>query len=473
MTDTDDSADTVPTPDLEQEELPLEGLAHGIRAVVRYPPGRRRVDRSGRLKYPHVLLTAVDPPNGTDPPAGFPHEELAWLLKHRRRSWKSVTERWGEHAADRADTLVRCGVVEAKAEADREFMIVGVKTSLHLTSAWAASAGKRRLELLRRTDPAQTRSELLRLMEGVSQLQHERELLAAHGRATVPPGSATRAGAWETYEFVLRVAHWWWTDPHRRPRPIPDETLSISHGHRKGTHEVWTSARVHAFENLMKRAISDLLDFPDHEIRVRGPLRWFNGETAIDASRTPPWSGLPSRGVHMVGRLERADADGVFVIENVGTFYRVCQDPEITRTWICVWGAGYARTGLVELLQRLSPLPIAVWGDLDAHGIEIITNLRERVGRAVYPVAMTAEAWRAGPHRSRSQERRRADAGKARILAAKAPEELRHVAELIATEPDLAGLGLEQQVQHGDVFPVLSELLAGVLASARHGTSGA
>ncbi|MYR34668.1 DUF2399 domain-containing protein [Nocardiopsis alba] len=464
-------ADVPLVPDLE-EELPLECVPPGIRAVVRYPPGRRPVDRSGRLKYSRVLLVAEDPPNGTKPPADFPREELAWLLKHHSRTWKSITERWGEHATARADTLIRCGVVEARATADQKFMVVGARQSLHLTPAWLDSARKHRLELLERTDPELARAGLLRLLEGVEQLRHERELLAAHGKPTVPPGSETRAGGWDTYEFVLRVAHWWWTDPRRRPRPIPDETLAISHGHRKGTHEVWTRARVHAFENLMRGAISELLDFPDHEIRVRGPLRWVNGDTAIDASRTQPWSGLPSRGVHMVGQLERADADGVFVIENVGTFYRVCQEPGITAKWICLWGAGYARTGLVELLQRLSPLPIAVWGDLDTHGIEIITNLRERVGRTVHPVAMTAGAWRAGPHRARSQKRRRADADKARLLAAKAPEELRPVAELIATEPDLAGLGLEQQVQHGDVFPVLPKLLAGVLESARHGAPG-
>ncbi len=89
------------------------------------------------------------------------------------------------------------------------------------------------------------------------------------------------------------------------------------------------------------------------------------------------------------------DAQGIFLIENEDTFEQVCKIPEIADTWLCIWGKGYATDGLAEFLRGLDGLPVAAWGDLDAHGIRIIGNLADRIGRPVTPVAMTVDLYRA------------------------------------------------------------------------------
>ncbi|WP_226962315.1 Wadjet anti-phage system protein JetD domain-containing protein [Streptomyces sp. C8S0] len=90
------------------------------------------------------------------------------------------------------------------------------------------------------------------------------------------------------------------------------------------------------------------------------------------------------------------DAQGIFLIENEDTFEQVCKIPEIADTWLCIWGKGYATDGLAEFLRGLDGLPVAAWGDLDAHGIRIIGNLADRIGRPITPVAMTVNLYRGG-----------------------------------------------------------------------------
>lgn len=99
------------------------------------------------------------------------------------------------------------------------------------------------------------------------------------------------------------------------------------------------------------------------------------------------------------------DARGLFIVENEDTFEQICKIPEITDTWLCVWGKGYATNGLVDLLRTLDGLPLVAWGDLGAHGIRIISNLADRVARPVTPVAMTVDLYRAGVKYAQSPEK--------------------------------------------------------------------
>jgi hypothetical protein len=74
-----------------------------------------------------------------------------------------------------------------------------------------------------------------------------------------------------------------------------------------------------------------------------------------------PWIGLPSRGIHVIGQIER-DVRGV----------------------------------LVNFLRTMNDLPIAAWCDLDARGIEIVTELAGRLGREITPVGMGTELFVGG-----------------------------------------------------------------------------
>ncbi len=463
-----------------EETAPVKPLPPGVRAVVRYR-GRRPVGRSGQLRFPRVVLVARDPAPDLSPPAHLDQGDLAWLLDSPSRKWDTVRKRWGERTDEIVDELIRCGVITKEVHADEDHLRLKEPIRIRLTDAWAAVSKEKRRDLLGRDDPAQVRLDLLDLLKDVDELRGEYELLRQQDNGSVPPKSATGTAHWQTYEFALRAAHQWWTRKKKDRLPLRRELLSISHGSSRGTKEDWSRSRELAFENLFDCYITRLVEVPDHEIRVKGPLIWHKDEDksddkgedkVVDAIKADPWAGLPSKGVQKTGRLELVDPVGVFVLENSDTFHRVCQIPEIVDRWICVWGSGYTSPDLMGFLRLLSPLPIAVWGDIDAHGIEIVANLSRGLGAQVYPVAMTAEAWLKGPHRRKLKPGRRdEDARKAARLVKRVPGELRPVTELIATHPEFAGLGLEQQAQHDDVLPELPDLLARVLDSVQQGAA--
>lgn len=458
---------------IDVQDLIASPVPDGVRVVVRCPEGKEAPQKFGTLDFSTVFLVAENPPDEFAGPAGLEPRDLAWVLEKPSRKVKTFQERWGTRASEVLDELIRCGAVMVKAHVNRRDLRIKRYLQIIRTPLWSERADERRRELLGRIDPGQARTELLDLMLGFSELGSERDLLLRSEPGAVPEGSDTRAGRWDTYDFAVRVACRWYK--HRGERhPTQREVSSRSHAHTAGTKARWTDARIHAVENLLGKYISDLFDFPDHEIRVKGPLRWYKDDVpAVDAVTAEPWAGLPSNGVRETGTLEQVKGiRGVLVLENQDTFYRSCQIPAITEGWVCVWGAGYASDGLVGFLKMLAPLPIAVWGDLDAHGIAIITNLRDRVERDVHPVAMTGEAWLRGPHRPQPPERREQDAKMAVGLLDRAPDVLRPVAALIADHPELAGLGVEQEAQHTEVLSGLADLLAGVLDSV-HSTSGA
>src|SRR5215813_5007220 len=145
-----------------------------------------------------------------------------------------------------------------------------------------------------------------------------------------------------------------------------------------------------AFEFLVGESASDQLSAMEHDIRVRGRLRWSVGPVVADAMRGCLWIGLPPGGIHVIGQIER-DVRGVLVVENADTFQYVCLRPDVTDTWLCVWGRGSTTDGVVNFLRPMNDLPIAVWCDLDARGIEIVTELAGRLGREITPVGMGIE----------------------------------------------------------------------------------
>lgn len=79
-------------------------------------------------------------------------------------------------------------------------------------------------------------------------------------------------------------------------------------------------------------------------------MRWTVGSVAADARKGHPWIGLPSGGIHLVGRIEHR-ARGVLVVENSDTFQQVCLLPGITDSWLCIWGKGSVVGGIVAFLK--------------------------------------------------------------------------------------------------------------------------
>jgi hypothetical protein len=44
----------------------------------------------------------------------------------------------------------------------------------------------------------------------------------------------------------------------------------------------------------------------------------------------------------------------------------------------------------------MADVPIAVWGDLDAYGIQIVCDLARRLDRSVNPIGMTVDLYASG-----------------------------------------------------------------------------
>jgi hypothetical protein len=149
-------------------------------------------------------------------------------------------------------------------------------------------------------------------------------------------------------------------------------------------------------------------------------------------------------------------AVGVLLVENSDTFEAVCTKTSINRRWLCIWGRGYASPGLVALLQTFPSMPLAAWGDLDAHGIRIIADMAGRVGRPILPVAMDVDAYVTGKKYVQDESKRAENLALAKKLATSAPPELRRLAEAIVEHN---GEGCEQETLYESMLPGLSDCL--------------
>ncbi|WP_394619091.1 Wadjet anti-phage system protein JetD domain-containing protein [Lentzea sp. JNUCC 0626] len=171
-----------------------------------------------------------------------------------------------------------------------------------------------------------------------------------------------------------------------------------------------------AFQKLLNLPFHEALDVPDTDLRMRGPLVWTCKDVIANAQICEPWPSIPARGLRVLGTTEFTAA-GILLVENSDTFDQVCRTPEIADRWLCVWGKGFVSTGLIDFLQD-KPVPVAAWGDLDAHGIKIIHDVARRVRVPVHPVGMTVELWDTSVKRKQSEETLAA----ARTLAAQLTE---------------------------------------------------
>jgi hypothetical protein len=360
--------------------------------------------------------------------------------------------------------LAESGGLIVKAFLDDRFRIERI-SQVWLTPYWAEVAPEKLAELTGRVAPELRREALLSILADIPALAGEHRLLAGQLRddPLVPPmGSRTGALGWQPYEFALRIAVWWHrrTDPQRKPSM--DEATACAFPEGKAPKEEWTQPRRRAVENLLGDSLTELMEAADYDIRVRGPLAWRIGSVAVDASVARPWAGLPSNSARLVGEIVHPEAVGVFIVENQSTFQQVCRLSSVTDTWIVLWGRGYAPHGLIELLRKIGPLPIAVWGDLDADGINIVNDMQKRLGRPFHPVGMDAAYWLAGEYRRTTAEQDARSVKLAKDLLEEGAGAFRDLALAIATHPEAAGRSREQQTLHGEVLGLLPELLAAV-----------
>ena len=164
-----------------------------------------------------------------------------------------------------------------------------------------------------------------------------------------------------------------------------------------------------------------------------------------------PWIGLPSKGIQIVGRIERS-ARGVLVVENSDTFQQVCLLAGVTDRWLCVWGKGSVSDGVVDFLKTMNDLPIAAWCDLDAYGVKIVSDLARRLKRPVTPVGMSVGLYANGATVFQPEDL--PDALRtAQQVAAELPASVRDLArEIVANR----GFGCEQETLYVEVLSTLS-----------------
>jgi hypothetical protein len=442
--------------------VPLAGLPDGVAGFTvprKGEDGQNRVplDRKSRVWPKEADLLGTQPVEAFLPPPELSPAQLGWILETgTSRRWQTMEGKFGERAWPVAIALLRAGGVVIRCD------IKDAKTftprSLRLTHAWAAQADDLLREIRGLPVPSVARTELLNLMGGIPELDHEAKLLAAaldHASLRVPTGSRTGAGAWTVYDAAIRAACYW--HQHQVPggRRLTEKEIA---GKALGGSKKWTPAGKAAFANVLDSALDVVLDKADYEIRVRGPLRWTVGSVAADATKGHPWIGLPSGGIHIVGRIERA-AHGVLVVENSDTFQQVCLLSDVTDQWLCVWGKGSVSDGVVAFLKTMSDLPIAAWCDLDAYGIEIVSNLGKRLERQITPVGMNVDLYING---TQHQPDDLPDSLRvAQKMAINGPESLRSLAgEIVAA----GGLGCEQETLYDEV---LSTLFANLIALER------
>ena len=437
-------------------EVPLADLPDGVAAYTIPRKGedgspRIPVDHKRRLNPTEADLIATRPGEAFTPPAGLSTAELGWILETGTvRRWETVKRRLGERAWAACVNLMLAGgvVIRCDVRGRRDWE----PRTLRLTQSWAAQAADLLREVRGLPVPSAARADLVALMAGIPELADESALLEAipdDEPLGFPRGTRTRAGAWTTYEAAIRAACYWYQ--HQEP----DRRLTAKEvaAHALGGSKAWTAAGKTAFENLLDQPFDLLLDEADHDIRVCGPLRWTVTTVAADASQGHPWIGLPSRGIHVVGHIEHKAA-GVLVVENSDTFQTVCLHGGITDRWLCVWGRGSTTDGVIAFLNTMADVPIAVWGDLDAYGIQIVCDLARRLDRSVNPIGMTVDLYASGknyipdnlPKALRTAEK----------MAVEAIDPLRDLAAAIVAA---GGLGCEHESRYV-VLRTLSEQLS-------------
>ncbi|KJK51663.1 hypothetical protein UK23_05945 [Lentzea aerocolonigenes] len=442
--------------------LALNGVPEGLGVVTvpvrrqgetRVPRDTRRRTRTSQADVHTTARTSL-----FAPPNGMSTRDLAWVLDRPKRRWSTVVRKFGSRAEYVTDELIRAGGVVLRCEVDEDRMKLGQPREWRLSSAWLEQAPDVLAELRPRREPDVVRAELVSLLAGLTQprLVAEREALLRVPSGTgfvVPDGTATTAKSWPTYEAAIRAACAW-----SRMKYVPGAAALA--GHAWGdTHIEWSEARILVFSQLVGEDFALAVDRSDVEVRLRGPLVWRHGSAIADASRADPWIGLPKDGMRLLGDID-SSATGVLVLENAETFEAVSAIPEITKSWLCVWGKGKAVVNTAGLIDHLDVGKVAAWMDLDAAGLEIFTMLADRIGTPLRPVAMTLDLLATSPARNRANRELQAKAEQAdRLLAAKIEPKLTGELAEVARHIKETGRAVEQQVLHERVLPQLLDLL--------------
>jgi hypothetical protein len=445
---------------LGRREVPLRDLPAGVVALTvprtgadgpRVPRDRRR-----RIAPAEVDLATPDPVLPFQPPASLSSRDLVWILRTgRSRQWPTVTARFGDTTWDVAVALLRSGGILVRCEVTRDRGFVPLR--LRLAEAWASGAADHIRQLTNTPEPAAARSALLDELRAIPELDAELALLTGmpdDDRLRVPPRSRAGTAVWSLYDRAVRAACAWYRDYADKDPVDATELAAVAF---RDSHIPWSPALRTAFGNLVGRSFDAAVLPTDTEVTLRGPLRWTVGQVIADAAACQPWIGLPANGLRTLGILE-SQAKGVLLIENKSNFERVCAIPDVVDRWLCVWGRGYVRNGLVALVRAMSPPHVAAWGDLDAHGVAIVADLARRLERTVHPVGMDPELFRHGVKRTRTEEERWEARRLAADLSVDAPESLRPLAALIAESGD----SCEQQTIRAKVTPHLGMLLQAI-----------
>jgi hypothetical protein len=437
--------------------IPLAGRPDGVIAVTvpRKDSGgavRVPVDRKGRPDWREADLVAEQPAQAFTPPPELNPRELGWFLETRDyRRWQAIETKFGDRAWSLVAALIRDGGAVVRVS------VVDIKNwkprTLRLTHAWAEQAVDLLREMRGEPVPSEARAALLEIMDGVPELCDEATLLGVvptDASLRAPDGSRTGTSVWSVYDAAIRTAAYF-LQHQRSDIPLTEREVAA---HALPDSKEWTPARRAAFELLIGGSGRGTLATMDHDIRVRGRLRWSIGPVVANAMRGYPWIGLPSGGIHVMGQIER-DVRGVLVVENADTFQHVCLRHDITDTWLCVWGRGSTTDGVTNFLRTMDDLPIAAWCDLDARGIEIVTELAGRLGREITPVGMSIELFVSG---KQYVPKNLTDSLRvAKKMTVDGHPALQDLAKAIVAS---GGLGCEQETLYDAVPPTLARELA-------------
>ncbi len=450
-------------------EVPLRGLPAGVLGVT--VPRKRKdgdevlhrvpQDLKRRVKPEVADLVAAGPVPAYAPPEGMPDKLLKKVLSTGTfKRWATIEREFGTQDAWRiAVSLILCGGVVVRCQVVQGTSYV--PQGWRLTQSWADLREDKLAQLRGHPDPLRLHAELLQAMDGIPQLADERARLAATppGRTLKVPGdSASGTEDWGVYEVAVKSAAVWW---RAQPRPKPMKAKSLIGTSMQDTKYGWTPPRRQAFANLIGMPFDQAVEGSDTELRMRGPLLWRVDNVIADTAACRPWLGLPAKGLLSLGVID-CSAVGVLLVENQEAFTEVCNTPGIADHWLCIWGAGYAAHGLAEFLQAMAPLPVASWQDLDAHGIQIIANLSERVGRPITPVGMDVEVYRSATKYRQKPDKLAGNLALARKMVVSGPPSLRALAAEIVAH---GGAGCEHETLYDTVLETLPSALKEIVGS--------
>lgn len=410
-------------------------MSDGVRLGRRWAHGRRFVAAVERREVGEVLVALGD--RATTARA---------LLDRALAATGDRGVRVRPAEADVAVTLAEAGIVRLEEKVEGT---VAAPRWVPWRVAVPADTARDVAEALGHLDPAAERIALLDDVTGTEIVADEAALLrddADRDDLRPPEGSALADAPWSVYAAALRAAAEWERVTVVGDRPSPRELAARV----LGSSKAWTEARKAAFEQLVDQPFDVALSRHQTFVRLRGPLRWRHDGVEGDGRAATPWIGLPAS---TVDRLELVDCDAraVLVIENLETFEAVARSGRLDAA-VLVYGGGYVSDAVVTLLRALER-PVAVWCDLDPHGIGIAADIERRLGSPVHPVGMSADLLTSGHARVATAEQ----LAQAEQLAATAPDGLRDLALAIAER----GLVCEQEALHSRIIAGLVDELDG------------